>query len=73
MQATNFRVGLKYEPTSQFRTTYEGQSNAIHAGADRFKFLDLPAKKTSILLGHAHKNGFVTTNQRNFRTLGTGH
>ena len=70
-QATNFKIGTGFRPAQQFQTTY-GTVTGRSAGmtGSRVDLNDIKAKKTSILLGSANKNGFVTTNQRTFSTLG---
>ena len=71
-QATNFRIGTGYKPGMQFQTTYgtvtgQGARYGTKAGLD-----DITAKKTSILLGHGNRNGFVTTNQRVYSSMDSG-
>ena len=63
-QATNFNIGTGRN-RFQYATTYNtitGQA-PLH-NASRATLDDVPAKRTHIMLGRAHKASFVTTNSK---------
>lgn len=65
--ATNFRVGLGVPKHIQYTTSYEAVTGSANQYGQQVETIgDVAAKRTSILLGHSGKNGFVTTNQRLF-------
>jgi hypothetical protein len=69
-QSSNFSIGIRYEPRTQFATTYQKQCGQRNSGPyGRTTLDDIPAKKTSILLGKTNRNGYVTTSMRTHTTL----